>query len=213
MEQLLRCNICGTIVDDEAAAKSDICKRCELRVRHRAVYEFLKEAPEVNGALECGRVLFCHMTPNERRYLFSRCRDFINFDVRPMKYLDFTMDIQDMHRISTASVDVFVAVHVVNHVQDDDRAFEEIARVLKRIHGILLLTVPVRSSGGTVKAEDITQHYGESALKEYGVGSYRHYGLTDILQKLEAFFWIRTFEFNDPLVAASEIVFCCYRRG
>lgn len=210
------CNICkatSTTPSSNDAISSDICPQCELRVRHRAVYDFLGKSPEIRTVLEYGNTIFCHMTPNERKYLFPGCRTFLNFDIRPMKYLDLTMDIQDMHRIAAHSIDAFVAIHVLNHVPDDEKALEEIARVLRPATGVLLMTVPVRHNLGTTAVPNVTQHYGEAALKEYGVGSFRYYGMKDLVDLLEINFWVKRFEFDDPLVAASEVVFCCHRKG
>lgn len=212
----MACNICGAapaVPSSEDAAPSDICPQCELRVRHRAVHDFLAKSPEVQAILENGPTLFCHMTPKERKYLFSGCQNFINFDIRPMKYLDLTMDIQDMHRISTGSVDGFVAIHVLNHVPNDGQAIGEVARVLRPATGIFLMTVPIRRSSRTTAVENVTQHYGEAALKEYGVGSFRFYGLRDLLAQLEPHFLVRCFDFVDPMVTATEIVLCCHRKG
>jgi SAM-dependent methyltransferase len=211
----MQCNICDTIASTatpDGVAATDICAGCQLRVRHRAVSNFLSSNPQVSRIIENGHALFCHLTPNEREFLFKGCRDFLNFDIRPMKYLDLTMDIQDMHRIQTASLDSFIAIHVLNHVPDDMRAIREIARILKPLHGVFLATAPVRLGVRTQLATDVTQHYGEAALKEFGVGSFRHYGLDDLIALLKPFFWVETHEFRDPLVTATEIVFCCFRK-
>lgn len=212
----MKCNICGAnsspgIADGTVAP--DICPGCNLRVRHRAIRQLLSRHVHVRRTIECGRALFCHLTPDERKFLFGACQDFLNFDIRPMKYLDLVMDIQDMHRIQTSSIDSFVAIHVLNHVPDDVRAIREIARVLKPLHGVLLLTAPVRRGVPTQAADNITQHYGEAALKEFGVGSYRHYGIDDLTAMLSPYFWVETHDFEDTLVKASEVVFCCFRKS
>lgn len=212
----MQCNICGTPPSPDntnTTAGADICVGCHLRVRHRAVSAFLSRHPQVKRAVEQGHTLFCHLTPDERKFLFGGCRDFLNFDIRPMKYLDLTMDIQDMHRIPTSSVDCFVAIHVLNHVPEDRRAISEIVRILKPLHGTLLLTVPVRRGVATQATSNVTQHYGEAALKEYGVGSFRYYGFDDLKQLLTPHFVVETFDFNDPIVAATEVVFCCFKKA
>jgi SAM-dependent methyltransferase len=118
------------------------------------------------------------------------------------------MDIRDMKEVESGSIDAFVALHVLNHVRDDDRAVSEIARILDPASGVGILTVPCRRNVPTEVFEDATTHYGDQALRRYDVGTFRRYGLLDLRQLLEQHFSLSEFSFVDPLTGgAADYIF------
>jgi SAM-dependent methyltransferase len=204
---VLICNLCQTLVEPapgQSTAISDVCPHCKLRSRHRAMGAYLDL---VGDRVRNGRVLACGMTPPECDYLLKGVADPVNFDIRPLKYLNRTMDIQQMSEIASASYDVFVAVHVLNHVRDDLQAIAEIARVLEPRTGLFLATIPFRRASATEELPDPTDPYGPEALAKYGVGSFRRYGLGDFQRAIERWFLLTEFAFSDPLTGREESVF------
>lgn len=200
-ERTNHCNICGATYGKPLS--NDICPSCESRARHRQILDVLSEI----GNLFDGRsVLACHANPVEMQAFLAKASRVVNFDVRPLGYADLQMDIQSMDKIEDSSFDTFLAIHVLNHVTDDQRALREIHRVLKP-GGSALITIPCRDNSSTERCANITEHYGTDALSKYGVGTYRRYGLQDALELFAKFFVVRQYKGLDKMTAASEYVF------
>lgn len=175
-----------------------------LRIRHRVLSAYLRL---IDDPIATGRTYVCSANGEEMRHLFGDAPDLTNFDVRPLGSASLQMDIQDMSPVADGSVDCFVALHVLNHVADDEKALAEIARILKPDGGVFLVMVPFRRGAATQKLDDITVPYGADALAQYGVGTYRRYGLDDFRKLLERFFVVSEFSFADPIVRAQDTVF------
>jgi ubiquinone/menaquinone biosynthesis C-methylase UbiE len=111
-----------------------------------------------------------------------------------------------MSLIRDESYDAFLAVHVLNHVANDRKALSEINRVLKP-GGVAVLTVPYRESSSTSSCENVTEHYGSEALAKYGVGSYRRYGLQDVLELFGELFAVQAEIGFDPITQERMKVF------
>lgn len=112
-----------------------------------------------------------------------------------------------MESVETGSVDVFIALHVLQHVADDARALAEVARVLKPASGIFLFTAPFRRGVQTEPLSDVTSPYGDEVLAKYGVGTFRRYGLGDLRRLVERWFAVMEFSFSDPFSDQIETVF------
>jgi SAM-dependent methyltransferase len=170
------CTICGAVFGDKLP--NDICSGCGSRTRHRQLHDVFSRVG--NPFIGC-RVLANFANTVEKVAFLSQASEVLNFDVRPVGEVDVQMDVQDMSLIRTESYDAFLAVHVLNHVANDRKALSEIHRALKP-GGVAVLTVPYRENSPTSNCENVTEHYGSEALAKYGVGSYRRYGLQDVLE-------------------------------
>lgn len=201
------CNLCGADADAgdvDPRRPADVCPECRLRSRHRAYGALCALIGDPTAA---GAAMVCHADEAERRVLFPAALDLINFDVRPAKFLNKIMDIQDMREIGDATQDVFVALHVLQHVRDDRRALDEVARVLKPGAGQLIVTVPFRRGANTEPYPDVTSPYGVEALNKYGVGTFRRYGLGDFRALMEERFAVCEYTFIDPLLKERSTIF------
>ena len=146
------------------------------------------------------------MTGDERKWLFPNVMNLTNFDVRPHDGLE-QMDIQDMTRFADGTFDTFVAIHVLNHVRDDNKALREIARILAP-GGTFICTTPVQDPTSNKKVEEITRDYGSDALDKYGVATWRVYGGEEFrAQLLSCFAALTEFPWLDMLSSARETVF------
>jgi SAM-dependent methyltransferase len=196
----LICNICKAIFQEMS---SDVCPGCGGRMRHRQIKSSLEL---INNPFDSKYVLANFANSVEKNILLSRCSGVLNFDIRPVGEVDVQMDIQNMLEIQDSSFDGFVAIHVLNHVKDDEAALREIHRVLKP-HGIALITVPYRIGSSTTTLENITEHYGKEALDDYGVGSYRRYGLDDVIKLFSIYFECQAVDGIDPISGQSMKIF------
>ena len=196
-----RCTICGATYGKPLS--SDICPSCESRARHRQVLDVLER---IGNPFEGRSVLACHANPVEMQAFLSKAAKVVNFDVRPLGYADLQMDIQCMDQIEDASFDTFIAIHVLNHVADDRKALSEVKRVLKP-GGVALFTVPCRDNSETEDCGNVVEHYGEEALKSYGVGTYRRYGTKDAEALFSEYFQLVSYRGHDPITGGYEQVF------
>ncbi|MBX3127605.1 MAG: methyltransferase domain-containing protein [Polyangiaceae bacterium] len=196
------CTLCGALMSRDAL-RGDTCLGCGARARHRQ----LKDVFDKYGNVFDGRsVIACHATPSEKAAFLARVTRLFNFDIRPVGYADAQLDIQNLEGVQDASFEGFFALHVLNHVKDDERALSEVRRVLKP-GGVFVTTVPHREGEPTTPAPDLTEHYGEESLTRYGVGTYRRYGLYDFLALLTRSFAVSTISGYDSLSMEASRVF------
>ena len=187
------CTICGAVFGKKWS--NDICPACGSRARHRQLHDVFSRVG--NPFIGC-RVLANYANTVEKAAFLSQASEVLNFDVRPVGEVDVQMDMQDMTLIRSESYDAFLAVHVLNHVANDRKALSEIHRALKP-GGIAVLTVPYREGSSTSSCENVTETYGSEALVKYGVGSYRRYGLQDVLKLFGELFSIQAEVGFDPV--------------
>jgi SAM-dependent methyltransferase len=199
------CTICGAVFGDKLP--NDVCLGCGSRARHRQLHDVFSRVG--NPFLGC-RVLANHANTVEKVAFLSQASEVLNFNVRPVGEVDVQMDMQDMTLIRSESYDAFLAVHVLNHVANDRKALSEIHRALKP-GGIAVLTVPYREGSSTSSCENVTEHYGAEALAKYGVGSYRRYGLQDVLELFSERFAVQTEEGFDPVTQERMNVFILHK--
>ena len=196
-----RCTICGATYG--MSLNDDICPSCQSRARHRQILDVLNR---IGNPFDGRSVLACHANPVELQVFLSKAAKVINFDVRPLGYADLQMDIQSMDKVGDSSFDTFLAIHVLNHVADDTKALKEIHRVLKP-RGIALITVPCRENSSTEDCANVVEHYGQDALDNFGVGTYRRYGLHDMQSLFSQFFSVERYDGFDELSSSRESVF------
>ena len=146
------------------------CPSCGSRERHRLIHLFL----ERRGIdLKDGRTIL-HFAPEAYFVGMMRGNDaYHTADLVPGK----ARHAMDMSSISfeNDSIDVVIANHVLEHVQEDRRALAEVHRVLKP-GGFAILTVPQNwarestyENPGLASPEDRWAHYGDiSHLRYYG---------------------------------------------
>jgi len=199
------CNICGTVLI-RRMLKNDVCPHCRLRTRHRVFRSILDR--QLGDIVEGRRVIANHADPNELRYLLGSADSVLNFDVRPLEYLDAVADVQDLSQFKSGSFDLFYSIYVLNHVADDRMALSEMKRVLSAT-GIAAIMVPFHVGARTRLHSDITQNYGKEALEKYGVGSYRYYGFSDLLRLLETEFKVRVCFAVDSVTSVQDALFIC----
>jgi SAM-dependent methyltransferase len=198
------CNICGFLY--YKVPDTDVCTGCSSRSRHRQLQDIVLRT---SNPFVGKKVLANYANSVEKAAFLHVASELHNFDIRPVGEVDFQMDVQNMAQIPSGSFDAFLALHVLNHVKDDTKALSEIHRILKP-GGFALLSVPYRDNEPTTTLENTTEHYGDKNLAQYGVGSYRRYGLQDFTQTLKSLFQTVTTETGtDPLTSETTHFFVC----
>ncbi|TRV60306.1 MAG: methyltransferase domain-containing protein [Microcystis panniformis Mp_MB_F_20080800_S26] len=201
---LVKCNICNTLLDQPLGNGTYECSGCRLVTRHRAA----KACIDAWGdPTEGRRTIACFMRDDERSLLFQKCNELLNFDIRPIGPAVKQMDIQDLQDVEDNSFGCFIAMHVLSCVLDDERALDEVHRVLSH-GGVFFCTIPFSTGPVTLPVSDVTRDYGRENLEKYGVGTYRIYSLDVFCGMLrDRFSELREFEFYDPLTSTSDVVF------
>lgn len=194
------CSICGACFMRQS---TDICPGCGSRARHRQIRDALEK---IGNPFDSRRVLANFANRIEREFILHSATEVLNFDIRPVREVDIQMDIQHMTRIEDNSFDGFLAVHVLNHVANDQAALNEIYRVL-RPGGVALITIPYRLNERTSIYENITEHYGQEACQKYGVGTYRRYGFDDAVRLFKGLFDVSIVDGFDSVTQQSMAVF------
>ncbi|GHV42627.1 hypothetical protein FACS189490_12000 [Clostridia bacterium] len=108
-------------------------------------------------------------------------------DVRPSLHTDIVANVQSMPQIGSNKFNTVIAICMLNNCQDDIAALSEIARVLKFGGEFICYVLPSGAEFTTTESNS-TRWYGQEALDEFGVGSWRLYGSVDFLTLLKRFF-------------------------
>lgn len=170
------CNVCGWSGSDwyeKAMGQSIIprvCPRCDSKSRQRLLKLMLEQADFINS-----NARLIHVSPHHGERWISKWMglkrvDYLSIDISPgvaMKVMDLTaMDFQD------GVIDIIVCCHVLEHIENDLQAIQEIYRVLRN-NGVALLQVPIYGDV-TEKVDTPTQadsfhiwHPGHDYYKRY----------------------------------------------
>jgi SAM-dependent methyltransferase len=160
------------------------CQNCESLERHRALF-IMNEV--IAGHLQKNNVLgkVIEVAPSKvSKSVFAYFADrYQSFDSDPAadgRECDFVADICSIP-LADNSVSLFVALHVLEHVTQDQLAMKEISRVLAP-GGLCILQVPLAEYPAVTQEELILED--EIRIEKYGqIDHVRLYG-EDILERL-----------------------------
>ncbi len=154
------------------------CPWCGARERTRLLWLYLDSLRLPPGTV----VLHVAPEPAVKRRLRQRLGGgYITGDLRPGR-ADHVVDLQAMDAYPSATFDVVIASHVLEHVPDDKAAMREIRRVLKP-SGSAVLMVPTHDGptdeDPSASPEERTRRFGQA-------DHVRMYGADDFHQRLES---------------------------
>lgn len=143
--QAFNCPICsytGPFIDTGPTSCrmfDDQCLWCGALSRHRIQYCALEE---FFLTYDCRGKAAIHFAPESHlsRYIRPRFAIYHTADLNP-EGVDFRADLRDLP-FGDRSYDFLYASHVLEHIDDDQRALSEIRRVL-RPGGVAILPVPI----------------------------------------------------------------------
>ena len=180
------CNTSSIFIQGPNGRLSATCQTCGSLERHRAlkiinefIWDHLKKSQVLGSIIE--------VAPSSvSRDIFSEVSiDYQSFDLNPSadgRECDFIADICDIP-LDDNSVRQFVALHVLEHVENDHLAMQEISRVLAP-NGICILQVPLADSHLNTQEEPISDD--AERIAKYGqIDHVRLYG-RDIIERLQA---------------------------
>lgn len=165
-----------------------LCPDCGASDRDRLIVSYLKKEG-LPKAEENYRVLQIAPSKPISNWLNKYCSQ-IAYETADlyMQDVDFKIDIQNMESIEKDTYDLIICSHVLEHVENDRRALEEIKRILKE-DGKCIFLVPV-----TLGYEEIDEAFGlssEENWRRFGQGDHcRRYGKNALLDRLSEQFYV-----------------------
>lgn len=183
------CPICqksGLFMVGPGKRKFSLCPNCGSLERYRSLF-ILNEVIFSNLELNMVKGLVLECSPSESsRYIFkNQSHNYFKFDLRVenvLSKIDFEASLSTIP-LPDCSVKYFVALHVLEHLNDDLAAMAEISRILAP-GGLFVLQVPISSSSHNTREEEIIED--ELRILQYGqIDHVRLYG-RDILTRLKS---------------------------
>lgn len=138
------------------------CPQCYSSDRDRLYAAYLKK--RINGANY--NVLDFAPSPSFKKWMLSH--DNINYRTADLMLegVDDKVDITNMHIYQDENFDIIICSHVLEHVEDDQKAVSELHRVLKK-DGFAMLMVPIMLTLDDTLKKDTIQSVSER-WKYYG---------------------------------------------
>lgn len=161
---------------------NSLCLHCKSIDRERWQYYTIQKHTDILT----GSCSVLHIAPekwlSDSIKQNSKC-DYYSGDIRPGG-ADHIVDLTDMTNLEDNRFDYVIVNHVMEHIPEEQKAFNEIKRVLKNA-GKLLLSFPICTDAVTY--EDSTINTDEERLYHYGQTDHvRLYG-TDYKKRIESF--------------------------
>lgn len=152
----VRCPCCGwegyrfkDYVEPGYKMSGVICPQCESHPRHRALYLWLVRGDILSQ--KSGRALIFAPEP-ALRSVWNHAANLlrVKVDLDASRDVDLAADICALP-FGSGSLDLIWCHHVLEHVQSDFGAISELARVLNRKGGELIVSVPTRRGSSTME--------------------------------------------------------------
>lgn len=197
--QRFYCNICGnkifawdyigedySIFDNKnivgAGKRRGGCTVCGSNDRARFVYHVMKNYTTLFGRKKCNILHFAPELEISRQLKMIHGENYISVDIIPGR-ADMIADITNL-KFFNEQFDYIICNHVMEHIKEEEKAFGEIRRCLKK-DGILIFTVPICWSQRTYEDKKIETE--EDRIRFYGQKDHmRLYG-NDIKERIEKF--------------------------
>ncbi len=218
------CPCCGwrlrtfTEADGSWRARANgYCPRCNAKARHRRDWLFL----QANTNLFVDRLRLLHVSPKfslARRLVRLPNLDYVAGDIEARPFISVRFTAERLP-FGDATFDAVICIHVLEHVEDDRAAMQELHRVM-RPGGWALVSVPLRLDHPTYEDGAITDP--EARRRAFGETDHlRLYGV-DVIDRLEACGFTVTLDRADELsedlkarygLLADENVLFCRKPG
>lgn len=169
-------------------AEEYLCPKCISSDRDRLIVSYLKKI-KLPDAGENIRVLQIAPAAAIHKWLIECCPQ-IGYDTSDlfMPGVTFTSDIQDLKEINDESYDIVICSHVLEHVQDDEKAMRAMKRVLKK-DGQIIFLVPI-----DLNRKEIDEEWGCSESenwRRFGQGDHcRAYSKSGLVERLKKYFLV-----------------------
>lgn len=154
-----------------------LCPICGSLPRHRRLWALMQEAISLQGRL-------LHFSPSRAMWRVLKKKgslQYITTDFEPSFFVDQRYDITAID-LENEQVDLIICYHVLEHILDDQKAMEELHRILKP-GGTIFIQTPFKE--GAIY-EDFTITNPEERLKHFGQADHvRVYSINGLKNRLE----------------------------
>jgi SAM-dependent methyltransferase len=184
-----RCNICGKHANrfaDFNGKKNRLCPKCFSLERHRLLFDFLQR----KTSLFTQENSLLHFAPEKCLHDKLKKNQMLNYEtIDLMTHFIKLIEVEPKHIASVTDIpfpdhsfDSVICNHVLEHVEEDSLAMQEIFRVLK-LGGFAILQVPINwHQTETLENPDLSR---EQRRIQYGSPDHvRFYSETDYVSRL-----------------------------
>jgi len=199
------CNCCGKTFrklksKGNVLRKNAKCPFCGSLERTRVLLFYLEKETDIFIKNDC-KVL--HFAPEKAlfsKFMKQKNMEYTDADINP-NYANYVFDIEEIP-YSNAYFDYIICSHVLGHVSNEQKAIEELYRVLKPDGHALIMTVIDKTKETTFEDHSITtpedrmQHYSEMDLA-------RLHGL-DFAQRLSHRFKVEEIDYRQKFDEATQ---------
>lgn len=162
--------------------KEYFCPHCGANDRDRLIVIFMQS---LGLDRNCDKELLLQFAPSEGvdYWIQNNCSSLIYHSTDLYERgVSFVSDIQNMVQIKAETYDYIICSHVLEHVEDDQKAMRELCRILKN-DGICLFMVPV-----ALDMDRIDEEWGlpeEENWRRFGQGDHcRRYAKQELVERL-----------------------------
>ena len=166
------------------ALKTYSCSQCGASDRERFYAYWIDMQIQEGGFKKGAKVI--HFAPEAKLSEMLQNLNFFHNQTADfsMKDVDYKVDITKMPEVKTGSYDFFICSHVLEHVDNDDKAIQELYRILKDGgYGILMAPIIVGLENTIEDSSKVTE---EERWQYFGQNDHvRLYAHDDYIKKLE----------------------------
>ncbi|MDH3539864.1 MAG: class I SAM-dependent methyltransferase [Acidimicrobiia bacterium] len=155
------------------------CPRCNAKARHRRDWLFLRQSTN----LFADDLRLLHISPKyslARRFARMPNLEYVAGDIKDRPYVAVRFDLAGLP-FRSGAFDAAICIHVLEHVEHDRAAMEELFRIL-RPGGWAFVSVPVRLDQPTY--EDATITAPEARRRAFGETDHRRWYGSDLIDRL-----------------------------
>jgi SAM-dependent methyltransferase len=175
-----KCNICDSGLHSFVEINNDkLCPRCGSLQRTRRLWKIL-DSEFIKGGLN---ILDFSPSRSLHRIMKKKNRSYISSDLSGNFNSDVAYNIKDIG-CKDENFDLIICYHVLEHIDDDNKAMRELFRVLKK-GGFCIIQTPFKEgniyeNNAITLPEDREKHFGQSDhVRIYSIG-----GLKDRLESV-----------------------------
>jgi len=202
---LVKCSICLSdakkfISISFKESEDKLCPKCGSLSRSRALVKYVED----NFQNEKLKILDFSPHRSIHDFFKSKFENYISTDFEDQFYAEKNYDITEIEEKDN-SFDLIICFHVLEHILEDDKAINELHRILKK-NGVLIIQVPLKK--GTTY-EDFSITTPEDRLEAFGQEDHvRIYGHKSIEEKLKGFlFSVETVDISKNFNASDKKLF------
>jgi len=161
-------------------SKTGYCPRCNAKARHRRIWLYLNSHCQLFSE-QTRLVEVAPWWSFARRFQGLATIDYIGVDLKYTGSQVTTIGDLSALPIQEGRVDVALCIHVLEHVDNDRKAIEELYRIL-RPGGMAIVSVPIRLDRPTF--EDPSIQDPDERARSFGESSHVRYYGNDFIDRL-----------------------------